>query len=72
MSVKQLLAERQVHLLKYGGNFAFSITYSPEAIAEIEQMGAQFTSRYQHTVASIPNSPGNKIICISLKDMNRG
>lgn len=71
MSVKHLLSERHRHLLKEGGDFTFSMTFSPEAIREIEQMGEQFTSRYQYTVANIPGFPGNKIICINLKDMNR-
>lgn len=71
VSVKYLLAERHRHLLKNGGDFTFSMTYSPEAVHEIEQMGDQFTGRYQYTVANIPGLPGNKIICITLKDMNR-
>lgn len=71
VSVKQLLVERHRHLLKNGGDFTFSMTYSPEAVHEIEGMGDQFTVRYQYTVANIPGLPGNRIICISLKDMNR-
>lgn len=71
MSVKHLLSERHRHLLKEGGDFTFSMTFSPEAIHEIEQMDEQFTSRYQYTVANIPGLPGSKIICINLKDMNR-
>lgn len=70
VSVKHLLTERHRHLLKNGGDFTFSITYSPEAVREIEQMGDQFTSQYQYTVANIPKFVG-RIICISLKDMNR-
>lgn len=71
MSVKQLLADRHRHLLKHGGDFTFSMTYSPESVHEIEQMGDLFTSRYHYTVANIPGVPGSKMICISLKDMNR-
>jgi thiamine monophosphate kinase len=70
VSVKQLLADRHRHLLKHGGDFTFSMTYSPEAIEEIEQMGESFTKRYQYTIANIPKFVG-RIICISLKDMNK-
>lgn len=71
MKIRELLAARQRHLLKHGGSFTFSFTYSPEALEEIKEMGEEFSSRFLYTVADIPGFVGNRIICISLKNQNR-
>jgi hypothetical protein len=69
MNVRDLLQAREKNRINHGGEFTFSITYSLDAIKEIENMGEAFTSRYQYTVAPIPKV--GKTICISLKDLNR-
>lgn len=70
-SIKSLLATRHAIYIDKGGVFSFSVTHSLDSIREIEQMGDDFTSKYQYTVADIPGMKGHRIICISLKDQNR-
>jgi hypothetical protein len=67
MSIKSLLQSRRKHQIVHGGIFAFSITHTPEAIKEIQEMGAEFTSEYVYTVARIPGVFGGQI-CFDLKE----
>jgi hypothetical protein len=71
MKVCDLIRLRHINQIKNGGEFTFSITYSPESLKEIEEMKSDFTSKYQYTVADIPGMQGHRIICISLRDQNR-
>jgi hypothetical protein len=71
MKIREQLAARPRHLLKHGGSFTFSVTYSPEALEEIKEMGEEFSSRFLYTVADIPGIAGSRLICISLKNQNR-
>jgi len=70
MSVKSLIQTVEANTIKRGGSFTFSMSYSPEAIEEIKEMGELFTRRYQYTVAPIPGTE-QKTIIISLKNLNR-
>jgi hypothetical protein len=66
-TIRDLLHHRHSNVINHGGEFAFTIPYTPELVKQIEEMGEDFKSKYQFTVASIPGMPGNKIICINLK-----
>lgn len=70
-NVKDLIRLKHANVIHSGGDFTFSITHSLDAIKEIEDMGEEFTTKYQYAVADIPGMPGHRIICISLKNQNR-
>jgi hypothetical protein len=69
--IKELLHLRHANVINSGGEFTFSITYSIDCLREIQEMGEEFTSKYQFTVANIPGMPGNRLICISLKPQSK-
>lgn len=66
-SVRELIRLRHDTVRGKGIDFTFSLTFTPEAMHEIINMGEEFERLYNYTVGFIPGSK-TKLICISLKE----
>lgn len=66
-TVRELIRARHEAVRGQKIDFTFSLTFTPEAMYEIQNMGDEFTGLYNYTVGSIPGSK-TRLICISLKE----
>lgn len=66
-TVRELIRARHEAVRGQRIDFTFSLTFTPEAMHEIVNMGEEFNRMYHYTVGFIPGSK-TKLICISLKE----
>ena len=62
----ELLRKRHIQTVHTGASFSFSITWSPERMNEIKELGESFSRLYDYTISVLPGSTV-QLIGINLK-----
>lgn len=62
-TIRELISIKQRNCANYGGSFTFSVTWTPEVMKEIEEMGEGFLRYYDYSINTIP---GMKTCMVSI------